>query len=294
MKRVILGHSRPDVDSILSGIILEIILNKIKTDNIEYKFIIPDKIIDSDTKSIVEQFGIDLSRFQKVSTDKDDELILVDHNEEDRFDNPIIAIYDHHPDSKEKENKSTKKVYIVRNSCSTTTILAQEYFNFMTIDMFLWALIGALVDTASFNSTKTNKLEEKWLREKSKGLGINIDDYYDIGLCLTDITNIKEAYLNGLKSYVEGSYKIESSYIQIKDIEKNNKKIDDIIDLIKQYIIDKQLNIFVFIVHDMDKMKTIAYIITKNSIEKKEYQEYTSRGNTIIPYIREKCKEGKK
>ena len=40
MKIVLLGHAKPDVDSILSGILLENILNESKTHSIEYKYVI--------------------------------------------------------------------------------------------------------------------------------------------------------------------------------------------------------------------------------------------------------------
>lgn len=286
MKKVILGHLKPDVDSILSGILLETILNK---DNNNYKYIIPDEKIDLDTFNIIKSLGIDISYYQNIPIESNDELILVDHNEETRFNNPIIAIYDHHPDISNR--KDTKIKYLNRQSCSTTTIIAQEYFKYMTKETITLALIGALVDTASFHSSKTNKEEEIWLKEKCQEFGIDFDKYYDIGLCLTDISNPHDIYLNGLKKYTEGKYKIESSYIQINNIESNQKAINEIIKYIKKYIDNNEIDIFVFIVQEMDTFTTTTYTIDKDSIIKKRYSEYTSRGNTIIPELRNYLKK---
>ena len=41
----------------------------------------------------------------------------------------------------------------------------------------------------------------------------------------------------------------------------------------------------------MDSFKTTTYTIDKDSIIKKEYSEYTSRGNTIIPELRNYLKK---
>ena len=289
MKKVILGHSKPDVDSILSGIILERILNK-KNNTNDYKFVIPDEKVDLDT-TMIENLGINLSDYRNIPILKEDELILVDHNEETRFDNLIVAIYDHHPDTSVVSNRKENLKYINRQSCSTTTIIAQEYLEYITKEIFVLVLVAALVDTASFHSTKTNKEEEFWLKEKCQEFNVDYNKYYDIGIYLTDISNTRNVYLNGLKKYTEGKNKIESSFIQIKDSEENQNKINEIISYIKEYIIKNDINIFVFLVHEMDEFKTTAYFITKEGITKKEYQEYTSRGDKIIPELRIKLKK---
>ena len=63
MKYIILGHVNPDVDSVLSGVLLERILNRYT--NNEFKFIIPDDFIDDITKKIVNDLGIDISKYQE-------------------------------------------------------------------------------------------------------------------------------------------------------------------------------------------------------------------------------------
>jgi len=286
MKYIILGHSNPDVDSILSGILLEKVLNK-KNNTDNYKFIIPEDYIDSTSLSIIKELGIDIDKYKDKRVDKDDLLILVDHHIEDRYDNEIIAIYDHHPPTSDFIKPDT---YYNISSCSTTVIIYRLFEEYFTKEDFILVLVGALLDTVSFKSTKTNKDDVKMLEDKCKEYNINIDDYYDLGLCLNDISSPNKIYLNGYKKYTIQGKKVESSYIQIKDVDKNTDNINKIIDNIKKYIKDNNIDIFVFIVYDMDVFKTKSYEITNNGITTTLYDSYTSRGNTIIPELDKKIR----
>ena len=59
-KIIILGHENPDVDSIVSGYLLEKILIK---KGYDAKFIIPDKNIDIDTMDICTRYGLEPSNY---------------------------------------------------------------------------------------------------------------------------------------------------------------------------------------------------------------------------------------
>ena len=99
---------------------------------------------------------------------------------------------------------------------------------------------------------------------------------------------MNEVYLNGLKKYLLVGKTVESSYIQIKDTKSKNNEIKKIIDLADNYRKDKQIDYFVFIVYDMDKFETCTYTLSDNGIEIENYDKYTSRGNVIIPKLKEK------
>ena len=290
MKYIILGHQNPDVDSILSGILLERLLNRITNSN-NFKYIIPDDI-DDITKKIINDLNINITKYQKKNINKDDLLILVDHYEEDRYNNRICAIYDHHPTKSDYKNPLTF-AYHNYLSCSTTTVIYNLFNEYLTKEDFILVLIGALVDTVSFKSTKTNQNEVKILLKKCMEYDININNYLDIGLSLNDLSNLDKVYLFGLKKYIIQDKKIESSYIQIKDISSNKDKINTIISMITNYVDENDIDIFVFIVHDMDNFKTTTYEITKDSIEINNYDQYTSRGTKIIPDLDKKLQEQK-
>ena len=284
MKIVILGHENPDVDSLLSGYLLEKYMND-RYGNV-FKYVIPDKVLDEESIEILNKIGVDVSKYRGYKVSSDDKLFLVDHNVENRFDNEVIGVIDHHPVVEGRDNFKKPDFYLNQNACSTTAIIAQM-FDIKDKDDFIAALVGALVDTASFNSTKTNILQVEWFKKRCLELGIDFDKYYDIGLCLTDIDNLNEAYLNGLKKYnIEGNT-VESSYIQIKGVLENSLKINQLTELIEEYRVANNIDYFVFIVHDMDKFETTTYTLSNDGISMKHYDKYTSRGNVIIPELKE-------
>ena len=149
MKIVILGHENPDVDSLLSGILLEKYMKNTYKQNFE--FIIPDGNVDEESKQILKSIGIDISSYCHKQVNPGDTLLLVDHNVENRFNNEIIGIIDHHPTIEQEEKKENYCININQNSCSTTAIIG-EMFDIKDKNDFTLALVGALVDTASVDA----------------------------------------------------------------------------------------------------------------------------------------------
>jgi hypothetical protein len=82
-----------------------------------------------------------------------------------------------------------------------------------------------------------------------------------------------------------GEKRVESSYIQIDDNPSNKIKIEKILDFLKTYVINNSLEMFVFIVHNMIEFRTHVYKINSSGIEENQYNEYTSRGSTIMPSV---------
>lgn len=145
------------------------------------------------------------------------------------------------------------------------------------------AILATLVDTASFHSTKSREEDKEWIFYLCNKYNFNYDELYQDGLCLTNLDNILDASINGLKKYNINNKLVESSYIQVNDID--DVIVDKIIDILNKRLLDKGLYAFVFIIHNMKEFKTMYYLIRKDNIFKKYYDKYTSRGNTIIPEI---------
>ena len=278
-KIIILGHVNPDVDSIISGYLMEKLLSE---KNIKTEFVIPDKEIDNESFTICNTNGLNAKKYQRKLTEKDKKFILVDHHERD-VNGEVIAIIDHHP--KLTESNELIKHYYNKNSSSTTCLICQENENYFNKHDIYLACIGAMVDTASFNSTKATKKDKDWVKQMCKKHNFDYEELYNIGLCLTDLTDLNNASLNGLKKYSVLNKNIESSYIQIKKILNNQYNINKIIKILQNYIVKENIDIFVFIVHDMETFKSTVWQIEKNNIKIKQYQNYTSRGNTIIPDV---------
>jgi len=274
---IILGHENPDVDSIISGYILEKIMIK---KGYNASFIIPDKKIEDDSLNICLENGFDPRKFQKEITTKNNKYILVDHHERD-VDGEIVGIIDHHPTNK----KFNINNYYNEKVSSTVCFIAKNAIDYLEKEDLFLVVLATFVDTVSFHSSKGRKEDYEWCLEICKKYDFNYDKLYLEGLRLTNIDDLNKASLNGLKKYVVNNIKIESSYIQIRDFLLNKDVIENIIDILKKYREENNIDIFVFIVHDMKYFKTMYYYIEKDNLKEKYYDSYISRGNVIIPEI---------
>ena len=287
-KIVILGHENPDVDSIVSGYLLEKILKK-KGYNAE--FIVPDKSLDKDTLEICRKYDLEPTIYQKDISleDKNINYILVDHNERNTKGN-IISIIDHHPTSKEINIEN----YYNENVVSTSYFIAKNSEDLLDSYDIKLAVLASFIDTVSFNSNKGTEEDKEWIIKTCNIYGFNYSEFEKEGLRLTELQGTEKDSLNGLKRYDFNGIKVESSYIQIDSIKKHQEYIDKIIKYLKEYINKQNIDAFVFIVHNMTELKTMYNLITKENAEKRYYDSYVSRGNTIMPEVEEilKLKRG--
>lgn len=273
---IILGHENPDVDSIISAIILNKILTK---KGYSSEFIIPDKEINKDTLEILNNYNINPTIYMKeIPNNK--KIILVDHNERN-VNGEIICIIDHHKTQKEHNIEH----YYNTNVSSTACFIAKKAEEFLDKKDLELAVLATMIDTVSFHSTKGRKEDLEWCEYICNKYNLDYDKLYNQGLYLTNMDNLDEVALNGLKKYNINNQKLESSYIQIKNPKIETENINKIINKLKQRIKDENLIAFVFIVHDMTLFKTMYYLIEKDNIITKYYDTYEQRGNTIMPEV---------
>ncbi len=166
-------------------------------------------------------------------------------------------------------------------------VLQTNKENILDANDYKLAVLAAMVDTASFNSTKGRKEDKVWVESICKKYNLDYNNLYLQGLCLTNIDDLEQASLNGSKEYTYGTKKVESSYIQIENPTQIQEEINKIIDLLKLHINNNNLDAFVFIVYNMSKFETMYYLITKSGVIERYFTSYTSRGSTIMPEVKE-------
>ena len=276
---VILGHINPDIDSIVSGILLEYYFNK--HTKYEAEFVIPDERIDNDTEKICKSNNIDYKTHQRQLTKDDNQIILVDHNERDIEGAKIIAIYDHHPTTKQ----NYCPVYHNKIISSTAALLVEGRESYFPKELIELAVLATFIDTASFNSTKAQEKDKIWAYEMIRIFKFDQDKLYQTGLSLTDTTNLEEAAFACLKKYNIKSKQVEVSSIQVSNKTTSKEKINKIKEIVLNYFLENNLDVYILIIHDMDNFKSTAYKIFKDGIEIDNYDKYTSRGNVIIPKL---------
>ena len=282
-KYIILGHENPDNDSIVSGYILEKIMKQ-RGYNVE--FIIPDEVISDENIMLAAYVGIDPTSFQKqLPEDSSIKYILVDHHERN-VPGEIVAIIDHHPTDKDINTK----YYQNERACSTSCIIGKAFTRYLSLDDIKAVCLSAMVDTAAFHSNKTTVSDYLWIKSMCSKFNFNYEEMLTTSMCPTDITNLQSAALNGLKKHNIHNHKIASSFLHLPSPSENKEEIKEMISYLQEYIEEEQYDIFAFIVHDITNFKSSLYKIRKDSIETKEYDEYTSRGTRIIPELTEELK----
>ncbi len=277
MKYVILGHENPDIDSLVSGYLLEKIMKEM---GYSVSFCIVDDVSEENVK-LLNKYEVDINKWLVKELPIDAFYILVDHHDRDVPGN-IVAIIDHHPTSKNFDN-----IYYYQNefASSTACLIAQNCATYIDEKDLKLVCLSALVDTASFHSTKTRESDKVWVKSMCTKYSFSYEELYRDGLCLTDLTNLEDVYLNGFKKYEFNGFIVHSSYVQIDGYEKYNNEIDYLLNKVKEYREKQKVDLFLFIVYDMNYFYTKVYFITEEEIVIKEFDKYASRGNTIIPML---------
>lgn len=275
-KYIILGHENPDLDSIVSGFLLEKLL---KQKGYQAEFIIPDKVISQENITLCKQINIDPTKYQK-KIPKNAAFILVDHFER-ITPGPIIAIIDHHPTTK----KITCPYYFNLPSSSVSLLIIKNNEKFFSKNDFLCAIFAAMVDTVAFHSIKALPSDISWCQNKCQQLRFNYEHLLTLSMCPTDMADLNQAAFNGLKKHTINNYKIASSFLHLVDPQKYNNQIQKILDKLKIYRQENNLVLFAFLVHNITNFTSTLYKIKENTIEVTKYPQYASRGNIIIPEL---------
>lgn len=281
-KYIILGHENPDYDSIASGYLLEKLMKKLGYD---VEFIIPDEEISDENLMLSEQTNLNPKEKQKPLIENA-KYILVDHHERD-VPGEIVAIIDHHPTDKDIKCK----YYQNTKSSSTACLIAREYEEFFDKNDLLTAVFSAMVDTAAFHSpTKINESDIPWAKQICQKYNFNYQELLTLSMCPSDISNLKQASLNGQKNHYIHGHKITSSFLHLPHPEEHQEEIETMLDYIKDYLNETESEMFLFIIHDITNFKSRLYQVTPNAVQIKDYEEYASRGSKIIPELTEELK----
>ena len=150
------------------------------------------------------------------------------------------------------------------------------------------AVLATFVDTASLHSSKTQERDTNWVMQMIQKYHFSYNQLYQDGLCLTKVDSPNSALLHGLKKYTFVDHKIASSYIQIAKKEQLASQLPDIISRMQEYVKEKQLSLFIFLLHDMTKFRSSVFYITNQTISCKDFDHYVSRGSEIMPSIEKK------
>ena len=270
-KITILGHKNPDVDAVISGILMKKLLNYY---NYDAEFVIPDPYLDFETYELLKKYNIDMKKYRRNLTKNDNLFFLVDHIN-NNFAPNVIGIIDHHNEIL----KNTPEYYINKNASSTAMIiydLNPDIFDKNDLELIV---LANMVDTASFNSSKTRKIDIAKTLEIIKDNNLDYEKIYKDGLCLTPLNNLRDAAFTGYKKLNYKNKIIASSYVQVYGKDFDTIKI--MTNIVKDELWLDKIDIYIFIVYDMQRLSTTVHFMSKKNVQKYKYNEYKSRKDAI-------------
>ena len=269
----VLGHKKPDLDSIVSAIACAELRKALKAKD-EF---IAGRIseINPETRCILKKFKAKPPKLIKASDIKSkDQVILVDHNEKSqRLDglNPeqIIEIIDHHKINLNL-NKPIKILIYPWGAASTILYFLGKQKGFKWPPKIAALLLCAILsDTGGFKYATTTDFDKKAVKELQKLTKIqNLDSLvFEIFKAKSDISGLssKQVVTNDYKIYNFSGRKIfinQLETIEQEEILKEKEKYLIALEKVKQ---EMKLDFAFFAITDILKQNTKMLYLTLDS-----------------------------
>ena len=250
---VITGHDRADVDSVISCVLMKRLLDAWR---------IPAEIVlfepDRQSRRVMGRFDMDISPLTG-ETAQSDHLILVDHHQQTHAGH-VLACIDHHPTDYppafpyvQLEASGACAVIVLRLMREAgSAVLPQEE---------RMAIAALYLDTIALKSAKITKEEAAWGRAEARRLGLDEAWLCREGMGLRDMSlPTRELAMLGRKVYRFGGARVLSTYIQTDAMTR--EKLDAILALLREEIKAEEAALWVFLVHDPMRMRSVEYDLT--------------------------------
>jgi manganese-dependent inorganic pyrophosphatase len=179
-KIYIIGHKKPDLDSVAAAVSYAYLKNKVDSEN-EYIARIAGEA-NLETKYAFEKFGVELPEILSDAADK--KIILVDHNETGQIiDNieqaELIEIVDHHKVKFEYSSPIFIHIEPIGSSCTIIFKMFKQNGIDVSKDLAGIMLSAALIDTVITESPTCTEEDVEIIKELSEIVGV---DYKEFGI----------------------------------------------------------------------------------------------------------------
>ena len=226
-----------------------------------------------------------MKQFEKIGENEKRLLFLEDHFETVHA-GKIIGCIDHHPTSREVKYDFMYK----RNSCAVAYLIYEimQLVRYKpSAEEAKMIIVSMMVDTTSFKSSKTIMEEVEVAKKLAYEYELDYDYLIKYCLCLTPIgkMTVEEIITNGQKYYDYYGYKVSSAYLQLYEKPSDSIVNDVWIKALRKKIKECHLEMYVFIIFEMEKDKTYEIRVTENGVKKFEYPKILSRGKDIMPVV---------
>lgn len=280
---VITGHDRTDVDSVVSCLLMQHLLEGWR---------IPCRIAlhepDKQSRRVMARFGVDVDALTG-ETAEGDRLILVDHHQTPHP-GTVMACVDHHPTDYPPDNPYVQLEG--RGACAVMVLhLMREAGVHVTAADEQLAITALYLDTIALRSAKITKEEAAWGESEARRLGLDEDWLRREGMGLRDMSlPPRELAMLGRKAYAFGGRRVLSTYVQTDAM--TPEKLDAILNVLRVEIAREQADLWVYLVHDPVRMRSTEYDMTPDGgVTMIAYDFLASRGKDVMPRVERAMRE---
>lgn len=275
----IIGHPRPDFDSVAAGILMNDLL---RAKGIDSAFVIPDRE-DEYAHRYMPEAGYETGDFYG-SIAPSDCLFLVDHHET-LFGNTVLGCVDHHPSTRSFDYP----VYInsPSSSCALTVFrLLEEERIIPDRRQTHLALMSVYMDTLSLKSPKFVSSDAEWIRCVTEKYSFDTEKMNLAGYCMTDMKkSISELAYSGFKEYVFRGKRVCTSHINAVSCEDVQEKLALAEKFLTGERTQRGAELWVLIYTDPDASITELRRISSVGTDYERYNRILSRSIDIMPVI---------
>jgi len=272
----VVGHKKPDTDSVCSAIAFAYLLNEWKKAGCKLVKLEKEAapVIqgepNAETKFVLEKFGVSVP---EIMTDGEGKTVaLVDHSDKvqslDNIDKAeIIAVVDHH---KIGDVTTPNPILFVNFPVGCTATVLKFLFDKTGVsipkDIAGLLLAAILSDTVVFKSATTTDMDKEAAEELAKIAGI--DDITQFGIevksKLSDVSGMtaKEIIMRDFKDYNMSGKKVGVGQIELIDLKAIENRIDEIYEELGKIKSEGGYHTIVLMLTDIMKEGTELMVIT--------------------------------
>lgn len=268
--KYIIGHKKPDVDSVVSAVSLKYLFDKKPCFSQEESRAVLTDPANRETEFVFDKFNTKIPKvLSSDEVESKDNFVLVDHNEESQRlngveDSQITDIFDHHKLSL----NLNKPIFVTTKPWGSTTTIVWYLMQLNNVepDKNLAGLMicAILSDTVGLKSATTTKKDKKAIEELNEIAGINDlkDLTFNIFKAKSSIKGLsnKELVKKDYKIYDFKKQKVFINQIETVEQDKVLEKSEELIKTIRS--IKKEMNLDKAYVLVTDILKVNSKVIT--------------------------------
>lgn len=280
----LLGHDNPDMDSLLSCVLMQRLL---AFWGMPAQIVLPTQA-DEQCRQLMPKLGFDLEAW-RGQTHADDALILVDHHAP-QHEGTLATVIDHHPTDFPPD---APFVWLAHSGACAAMVyrLMQEAGMPVTREDEAMAVSALYLDTLALRSTKIRPEEVLWARERAAALGLDIPFLEREGLGLQDPALPADVLaMTGKKRFVFGKKVVFSSYVQFEGMPP--ELMDALLLTLKAALAANGADLWAFLYQNPIAMNSVEYDIWPDgAVDVIDHGRLLSRGKDVMPRIERRMRE---